>query len=94
MPDAKTSLLVLLGVVGALFSAFWGWSLARSRERVAPGPYELFVGFVTDFYACPPCFVELHFAEGIMAGVFPTHGGEANVWACTPAGTTAEAGGW
>jgi flavin-dependent dehydrogenase len=31
---------------------------------------------------------EFHVAEGIMAGVFPTHGGEANVWACTPAATT------
>ena len=50
MPDAKTSLLVLLGVVGALFSAFWAWSLVRRKERVAPGPYELFVGFVTDFF--------------------------------------------
>jgi flavin-dependent dehydrogenase len=28
---------------------------------------------------------EFHVAEGVMAGVFPTHGGEANVWACTPA---------
>ncbi len=32
--------------------------------------------------------IEMHIAEGVMAGVFPTHGGEANVWACTPAATT------
>jgi 2-polyprenyl-6-methoxyphenol hydroxylase-like FAD-dependent oxidoreductase len=31
---------------------------------------------------------EFHVADGVMAGVFPTHGGEANVWACTPAATT------
>jgi 2-polyprenyl-6-methoxyphenol hydroxylase-like FAD-dependent oxidoreductase len=31
---------------------------------------------------------EFHIADGVMAGVFPTHGGEANVWACTPAATT------
>jgi 2-polyprenyl-6-methoxyphenol hydroxylase-like FAD-dependent oxidoreductase len=28
---------------------------------------------------------EFHIAERTMAGVFPTHGGEANVWVCTPA---------
>ena len=26
--------------------------------------------------------IEFHLAEGTMAGVFPTHGGEANVWIC------------
>jgi flavin-dependent dehydrogenase len=31
---------------------------------------------------------EFHIADGVMAGVFPTNGGEANVWACTPAATT------
>jgi flavin-dependent dehydrogenase len=29
---------------------------------------------------------EFHLAEGAFAGVFPTHGGEANVWVCTRAG--------
>jgi flavin-dependent dehydrogenase len=31
---------------------------------------------------------EFHIGPGIMAGVFPTNEGEANVWACTPAATT------
>lgn len=54
MPDAKTTLLILLGIVGVAFSAFWLRALvagAKSRgERVAPGPYELVVGFLTDFF--------------------------------------------
>ena len=56
MPDVKTSLLVLLGVVGIGFVAFWAGSIASARRRnpeapgVRPGPYELFVGFVTDFF--------------------------------------------
>src|SRR5436190_5771531 len=29
---------------------------------------------------------EFHLGERIFAGVFPTNGGEANVWVCTPAG--------
>jgi 2-polyprenyl-6-methoxyphenol hydroxylase-like FAD-dependent oxidoreductase len=29
--------------------------------------------------------IEFHLAEGAMAGVFPTHGGEACVWVCTTA---------
>jgi flavin-dependent dehydrogenase len=28
---------------------------------------------------------EYHLSDGAFAGVFPTHGGEANVWLCTPA---------
>ncbi len=31
---------------------------------------------------------EFHIAEGVMAGIFPTHAGEANVWTCTPGATT------
>ena len=27
---------------------------------------------------------EFHIADRMMAGVFPTHGGEANVWVCGP----------
>ena len=27
---------------------------------------------------------EFHIADRVMAGVFPTHGGEANVWVCGP----------
>ena len=33
---------------------------------------------------------EFHIADRVMAGVFPTHDGEANVWACTPAERTDE----
>jgi 2-polyprenyl-6-methoxyphenol hydroxylase-like FAD-dependent oxidoreductase len=29
--------------------------------------------------------IEFHLAEGALAGVFPTHGGEACVWVCTTA---------
>ena len=28
---------------------------------------------------------EFHLGDGAFAGVFPTHGGEANVWICSPA---------
>jgi 2-polyprenyl-6-methoxyphenol hydroxylase-like FAD-dependent oxidoreductase len=30
---------------------------------------------------------EFHLGEGLFAGVFPTHGGEANVWVCGPGST-------
>jgi uncharacterized membrane protein YfcA len=56
MPDAKTTLLICLGIVGFGFVAFWGSRIVRARnaarasgERIGPTPYELFVGFVTDF---------------------------------------------
>ncbi|TAJ16622.1 MAG: permease [Planctomycetota bacterium] len=51
--DSKTVLLVLLGVVGAAFTVFWIAMLARARkrgERIAPSPYELVVGAITDFF--------------------------------------------
>ncbi len=53
MLDAKTALLVLLGIVGAGFVAFWAPELAkcaRGGARVRPNLYELLVGFVTDFF--------------------------------------------
>lgn len=53
MIDAKTALLVCLGIVGVGFVIFWTVELARARrargERIAPSAYELVVGFVTDF---------------------------------------------
>src|SRR5262245_23444605 len=50
MPDAKTTLFVLLGVVGVVFLAVWIPALLRTKgERVAPNLWELVVGFVTDF---------------------------------------------
>jgi flavin-dependent dehydrogenase len=33
---------------------------------------------------------EFHLVDGAMAGVFPTHGGEANVWICGPATALAD----
>lgn len=56
MPDVKTSLLVLLGIVGIAFVAFWARSIAAARRAspgdpsVRPSPYELLVGFITDFF--------------------------------------------
>jgi uncharacterized membrane protein YfcA len=54
MPDAKTTLLILLGIVGAAFSVFWMRALAASArtraERTRPSLYEFAVGFVTDFF--------------------------------------------
>ena len=56
MADPKTVLLALLGIVAVLFAAFWIVSLVRSSrnlpkgERIRPDAYELFVGFVTDFF--------------------------------------------
>jgi uncharacterized membrane protein YfcA len=54
MSDAKTTLLVLLGIVGLAFTIFWVKALvAGAKERgegVAPTPYELLVGFITDFF--------------------------------------------
>lgn len=58
MPSAKTTLLIVLGVVGIAFTIFWIRELMRTAKtrganaaetRVAPSPYELLVGFVTDF---------------------------------------------
>ena len=36
--------------------------------------------------------LELHFAEGAFAGVFPTHHGEANVWSAGPVASTPKLG--
>jgi uncharacterized membrane protein YfcA len=52
MLDAKTLLLVVLAVCALAFVAFWGRALAHSARggRLRPTPYELLVGFVTDFF--------------------------------------------
>ncbi len=54
MHDAKTTLLIVLGVVGVAFVVFWTSSLIALRrstsERILPNVYELFVGLVTDFF--------------------------------------------
>lgn len=52
MSDPKTTLLVLLAILAVAFVAFWVRSAiaaARAQGRVRPSPYELLVGFVTDF---------------------------------------------
>ena len=36
--------------------------------------------------------IEFHLGPRAFAGVFPTHGAEANVWVCTPAGDAVPAG--
>src|SRR5262245_9226139 len=57
MPDAKTTLLVVLAVVAAAFALFWFKSGCAAvapgtpaPRRRWPSPYELLVGFVTDFF--------------------------------------------
>jgi uncharacterized membrane protein YfcA len=53
MPSPKTTLLILLGITGFAFIAFWMSALMRSsreKERVVPTPYELLVGLITDFF--------------------------------------------
>ena len=55
MSDAKTILLALLGILAVAFAAYWISSLVAARRsadapRVAPTPYELLVGFLTDFF--------------------------------------------
>jgi uncharacterized membrane protein YfcA len=52
MHDAKTVLLLVLGIVAAAFVVVWSRALragARSA-RIRPPRYELAVGFVTDFF--------------------------------------------
>jgi uncharacterized membrane protein YfcA len=52
MLEPRTLLLVALAVVAAGFVVFWARCLARSRQQgtLAPTPYQLFVGVVTDFF--------------------------------------------
>lgn len=54
MPDAKTTLFLLLGVVALGFVAFLAAALLRAAraggERVLPNAWELAVGFVTNFF--------------------------------------------
>jgi len=51
MPDAKSTLLIVLGAVAVGFALFWTRALfATARtESVRPTPYELLVGLITDF---------------------------------------------
>jgi uncharacterized membrane protein YfcA len=52
MLDPKTVLLVLLAVVAVGFTVYWGRCLLEAKRSgsIAPTPYQLFVGFVTDFF--------------------------------------------
>jgi uncharacterized membrane protein YfcA len=51
MGDPRSLLLLALGLVAAGFAVFWTRALLRTRraEPLGPSPYELLVGFVTDF---------------------------------------------
>lgn len=59
MPDPKTTLRILLVLAALVFVVFWARALARRARRdpsvegdgdsLAPSPYQLFVGFVSDF---------------------------------------------
>jgi len=51
MTDAKTILLIVLGIVAAGFVLYWTTALRSSAREggIRPTPYELLVGFVTDF---------------------------------------------
>ncbi|MFN0242319.1 MAG: permease [Planctomycetota bacterium] len=54
MPDAKSTLLIVLGVVAFAFAVYWVRALVALRrqgsERVLPNAYELLVGVITDFF--------------------------------------------
>jgi flavin-dependent dehydrogenase len=48
------------------------------RPSDGAGQYTYVTGFAPDAF-------EFHVTDGLFAGVFPTHGGEANLWVCSPA---------
>ena len=56
--DARSTLLLALVVVGLAFSAMWFVQLRKARreraaqnaEKIAPGPIELGIGFISDFF--------------------------------------------
>lgn len=59
MSDAKTILLACLALVATAFVVFWGRAILATMRRpdasapdgrIAPSPYHLFVGAVTDFF--------------------------------------------
>jgi uncharacterized membrane protein YfcA len=55
MLDARTALLLALAVLALLFSVMWFVQLRKLRneragEKVAPGPIELGIGFISDFF--------------------------------------------
>ena len=55
MLDARSILLFALVVVALMFSAMWFVHLRRLRrentgEKIAPGPIELGIGFISDFF--------------------------------------------
>jgi flavin-dependent dehydrogenase len=53
-------------------------AVVDQRPSDGAGQYTYVTGFAPDAF-------EFHVADGLFAGVFPTHGGEANVWVCSPA---------
>jgi flavin-dependent dehydrogenase len=55
-----------------------GAPVIDERPSDGAGQYTYVTGFDPDAF-------EFHVSDGLFAGVFPTHGGEANVWVCSPA---------
>jgi flavin-dependent dehydrogenase len=55
-----------------------GAPVIDERPSDGAGQYTYVTGFAPDAF-------EFHVTDGLFAGVFPTHGGEANVWVCSPA---------
>ncbi len=50
-PLGKTVLLALLLVIATVFTIGWIASLLKKRqEGIRPSPYQLFIGFITDFF--------------------------------------------
>ena len=48
--DPKVTLLVLLAAIGVLYAISWGVALRKKMETgIWPSPYQLLVGFITDF---------------------------------------------
>jgi uncharacterized membrane protein YfcA len=48
--DARSLLLLALGLVAVAFVAFWGRALVAESRRVRPTGWELVVGVITDFF--------------------------------------------
>jgi uncharacterized membrane protein YfcA len=49
MAHSKTILLVLLAILAAWFLCFWFGTIIRNKQLGKPTPFQLFVGFLTDF---------------------------------------------
>src|SRR4030095_15972372 len=50
VPDAKTLLFIALGAIAVVFLVAWTRSARRKHEGPQPGPMDLAIGFVTNFF--------------------------------------------